>query len=115
MKPAASEEIRIRLTPAAEERMRALVAASKHTGLRLAVRPAGCSGLEYDLDYADAPQSGDLELTFDDFVLYVDGESYDRALKGLTIDFHRDPLSSGFVYINPNKKGECGCGASFSV
>ncbi len=95
--------------------MRALVAASDHAGLRLAVRPAGCSGLEYVLDYADTPQAGDLEMVFEGFVLYVDGESYDRALYGLTVDFHRDPLSSGFVYINPNKKGECGCGASFSV
>jgi len=43
-------------------------------------------------------------LPFDGFSLYVDAESYEKALKGLTVDFQQDALSSGFVFINPNKK-----------
>jgi len=79
------------------------------------VREAGCSGYEYVMDYADTPQDGDLVRHYEGFDLYVDADSYAKALNGLTVDYQQDLLSSGFVYINPNKKGECGCGASFSV
>jgi len=37
------------------------------------------------------------------------------AIKGLEIDYQEDMLSSSFVFNNPNKKGECGCGKSFSA
>ncbi len=110
-----AENVNIRLTEAAVTRMRELVTGENRTGLRLAVKAAGCSGLEYVLEFADAPQSGDYILFLNGFSLYVDAESYAKALAGLTVDFQRDALSSGFVYINPNKKGECGCGISFSV
>lgn len=84
-------------------------------GIRLSVRRAGCSGYEYVMAYAPAPQTEDLVRHFDGFDLYVDGESYAAALKGVRVDFQQDMLSSAFVFINPNKKGECGCGMSFTV
>lgn len=79
------------------------------------MREAGCSGLEYVMDYADAPSDGDYVKKIDDIAVFVDADSYERALAGLTIDYQQDALSSGFVFGNPNKKGECGCGASFTV
>lgn len=84
-------------------------------GIRLSVRQAGCSGYEYVMAYASAPQAGDLVRHFDGFDLYVDDASYDAALKGVCVDFQQDMLSAAFVFINPNKKGECGCGMSFTI
>jgi iron-sulfur cluster assembly accessory protein len=34
---------------------------------------------------------------------------------GTTMDYVTDDLSSQFVFNNPNKKGDCGCGESFNV
>jgi len=105
----------IRLTDAARQRMQRQTADKGVAGIRLGVRPAGCSGLEYVVDFCDAPEAGDHVLDFDGFSLFVDAESYEKALTGLVIDFEQDALSSAFVFRNPNKKGECGCGVSFTV
>jgi len=105
----------IQLTDAAIQRMRQQAADKGVAGIRLSLREAGCSGLEYVVDFCNAPESGDHVLAFDGFSLFVDAESYARALSGLVIDFEQDFLSSSFVFRNPNKKGECGCGVSFTV
>lgn len=109
------ETLNIELTPAAQERIRRLTADAGKPGLRLAVRAAGCSGLEYVMDLVDGPQAQDLVRPYEGFELYVDAESYHKALTGLRLDFQQDMLSSGFVYDNPNARGSCGCGESFSV
>ncbi|TLS75777.1 iron-sulfur cluster assembly accessory protein [Mariprofundus erugo] len=105
----------IELTEAARKRVGELVAQAGHSALRLAVRTAGCSGLEYVMDLVNSAEEGDLVRHYDGFDLYVDADSYARALTGLRLDFQQDLLSSGFVYSNPNQKGACGCGQSFSV
>jgi len=105
----------IELTAAAMDRVRTILAAESKSGLRLAVRAAGCSGLEYVMETVDEGQDGDLLKSFDGFDLYIDAESYQTALTGLRLDFQQDALSSAFVYNNPNQKGACGCGESFSV
>ncbi len=105
----------IKLTAAAIDRVQQILADGQKKGLRLAVRPAGCSGLEYIMETVDKAQTGDLVKSFEDFDLYVDPESYKTALTGLRLDFQQDALSSAFVYNNPNQKGGCGCGESFSV
>ncbi len=105
----------IELTEAAIKRVKTVLADANRRGLRLAVRPAGCSGLEYVMETVDEPQAGDLAKSYESFDLYVDSQSYETALKGLRLDFQQDMLSSSFVYQNPNQKGGCGCGESFSV
>ncbi|PIP01892.1 MAG: iron-sulfur cluster assembly protein IscA [Zetaproteobacteria bacterium CG12_big_fil_rev_8_21_14_0_65_54_13] len=105
----------VELTDAACKRVRELVDHAGCRGLRLAVKPAGCSGLEYLMDLVNEPAEHDLVRSYDGFELYVDAESYGTALTGLRLDFQQDLLSSGFVYNNPNQKGACGCGQSFSV
>ncbi len=95
--------------------MRASALDKKVAGIRLSVREAGCSGLEYVMDYAAGPEAGDYVKTCDDFSIYIDADSYRKALCGLRLDYQKDALSSGFVFSNPNKKGECGCGQSFTV
>ena len=111
-----SNDVNIELTTAAIKRVQDILSKEHKQGLRLAVRPAGCSGLEYVMETVDRPaQASDLSKAFDGFDLYIDAESYDTALNGLQLDFQQDALSSAFVYNNPNQKGSCGCGISFSV
>ena len=109
------ESVDISMTEAACAQMRKSLAEVGKKAVHITLREAGCSGLEYVLDYADAPLDSDLACEFEGFSLYVDAESYNKALRGLKIDYHQDLLSSGFIYQNPNKKGECGCGVSFTV
>ena len=47
----------IRLTDAAADRVRALMARAEKPvfGLRIGVRARGCSGMSYVVEYADAP------------------------------------------------------------
>jgi len=108
-------KIDIRLTDAACERFRSVLADEGKSAVRLSLREAGCSGLEYVFGYADTAEGGDAVVEFDGFNLFVDRNDYDKAMKGLVIDFQQDVLSSAFVFNNPNKTGECGCGKSFTV
>lgn len=110
-----SQTADIELTDAARDRVRKMLQAEGKHALRISVKAAGCSGLEYVLDYADTPSDGDLIAEFEDFRLFADSASYGKALAGLKIDFQQDMLSAAFVFNNPNKKGECGCGVSFTI
>jgi len=108
-------ELDISLTDAAKTQMKTVLNSMGKHALRLSVREAGCSGLEYVLEDVDHALDGDLSYDLDGFTLFVDADSYAKALTGLHIDFQKDILSSAFIYINPNKKGECGCGVSFTI
>ncbi len=84
-------------------------------GLRLAVKKTGCSGLSYVLDYVVTAQEGDIVLSWqDNYQIFIDKKSY-PYLKGMTIDYVKEGLNSKFIYNNPNQKGQCGCGESFTV
>lgn len=105
----------ISLTPSAAERVKTFLAArGRGLGLKLGVRRTGCSGFAYVINYADdvAPQ----DLVFEDrgVKVYVDPESL-PLIDGTTVDFVRQGLNEAFRFQNPNVKGECGCGESFSV
>ena len=88
----------------------------KGVGIRLGVKTTGCSGLAYTLEYVDKYEAevGVTNFGQQDFVLLVDAKSL-AYLNGLTMDWVRNGLNEGFEFINPNSKGECGCGESFRV
>jgi iron-sulfur cluster assembly protein len=46
--------------------------------------------------------------------VFVDGASL-AAIDGTRIDFVRQGLNESFRFENPNVRGECGCGESFTV
>ncbi len=83
-------------------------------GLRLGVRKTGCSGFAYVINYAD-------EITDDDLVFEDHGVTVvvDRAsleyIDGTEVDFVKQGLNEAFRFRNPNIRGECGCGESFSI
>ena len=103
------------LTPAAVERVQSFLAKrGRGVGLRLAVRKTGCSGFAYVVSYADEIGAADVVFEESGVKVIVDGESL-RYVDGTEIDFARHGLNEAFRFRNPNVRGECGCGESFSV
>jgi iron-sulfur cluster assembly protein len=105
----------VSLTPAARERVQSFLARrGSGVGLRLGVRKTGCSGFAYVVNYADDIGRGDVVFDQDGVKVIVDRESLE-LIDGTEIDFVRQGLNEAFRFRNPNVRGECGCGESFSV
>ena len=105
----------ITLTDSAAERVRSFLAARGHgLGLRLSVRRTGCSGFAYVVNYADEIDPTDVVFEDHGVKVFVDAESL-HLIDGTLIDFVKQGLNEAFRFRNPNVKGECGCGESFSV
>ena len=105
----------ISLTPSAADRVRNFLAARGHgVGLRLGVRKTGCSGFAYVINYADDSQPEDIVFENQGVKVFVDKASL-PLIDGTEVDFVKQGLNEAFKFRNPNVKGECGCGESFSV
>jgi iron-sulfur cluster assembly protein len=105
----------ISLTTSAATRVRTFLAKrGRGVGLRLGVRRSGCNGWAYTIDYADAVQPDDVIFDQAGVKVIVDPESL-GLIDGTEIDFVKEGLNEAFKFRNPNIKGECGCGESFSV
>jgi iron-sulfur cluster insertion protein len=83
-------------------------------GLRLRVVGGGCSGFSYDLYFEDSPTDMDETFEANGVNLYIDPLSF-QYLDGTEIDYVEGMHGSGFKFSNPNVKGTCGCGSSFSA
>src|SRR4026208_1964219 len=105
----------ISLTSAAADRVRSFLGRRGHgVGLRLGVRKTGCSGFAYVVNYAEAVEPGDPGFAGQGLRVLVGAASL-RLIDGTEIDFVRQGLNEAFRFRNPNVRGECGCGESFSV
>jgi iron-sulfur cluster assembly protein len=82
--------------------------------LRVAVKGGGCSGLMYNLTVDDTMSESDTIIQNGDVRIAVDRKSK-LFLLGLTLDYTTGLNGKGFVFSNPNAKGTCGCGESFTV
>ena len=105
----------ISLTQSAATRVRSfLEKRGRGVGLRIGVRKSGCSGYAYTIDYADAIDADDVVFDRDGVKVIVDPESL-GLIDGTEVDFVKDGLNEAFTFRNPNVKGDCGCGESFTV
>ena len=104
------------LTDAAADRVKHLIARSDKpvTGLRVGVKPRGCSGLSYYFEYAEGKRDGEDEIDDKGVKLYIDPTAV-MFLFGSEIDYKEGKIESGFVFNTPTEKGRCGCGESFTV
>lgn len=83
-------------------------------GLRLQVKGGGCSGFQYDLYFDEKPTDMDQVVECMGIQLFVDPLSI-QYLENTEIDYVESLSGAGFKFGNPNVKGTCGCGSSFSV
>ena len=104
------------LTPAAEARVTELMAKAPENaiGVKLSTPRRGCSGLAYSVDYVTEADPFDEKIETPGGLFYIDGASV-LYLVGSTMDWREDDFAAGFVFDNPNAKGACGCGESFTV
>jgi iron-sulfur cluster assembly protein len=106
----------LKLTDAAIRQVKTILAREnmEDHGLRVAVVSGGCSGFSYALDFANQARPDDVVLTMDGLKIFLDPSSA-RHLAGTVIDYVSSLQESGFRFSNPNAKGTCGCGTSFSA
>jgi len=104
------------LTAAAEARIAELMARAPEgtVGVKLSTPRRGCSGLAYSVDYVAEPSPLDERIETPAGPFFVDSASV-LYLIGSVMDWREDDFAAGFVFDNPNAKGQCGCGESFTV
>jgi iron-sulfur cluster assembly accessory protein len=106
----------ITLTDAAVAKVAELISAAgaeEELALRVAVKPGGCSGFNYDMYFDSEIVDDDVVSAFGDIKVVVDPASAD-LLTGATLDFTDGLQGAGFHITNPNATRTCGCGNSFS-
>ena len=105
----------ISLTESAAERVRSYLERRGHgVGLRIGVKKTGCSGYAYVIDYAESIDPDDVVFDESGVKVVVDSDSL-KLIDGTRVDFVKEGINEAFKFRNPNIKGECGCGESFSI
>ena len=99
---------------AAKHVQKALTKRGKGVGLRLRVKTSGCSGMAYDLEFADQVEEQDHVFETQGVKVISDPKSL-IYIDGTELDYVREGLNEGFKFNNPNVKNQCGCGESFGV
>ncbi|XP_059470746.1 iron-sulfur cluster assembly 1 homolog, mitochondrial [Neocloeon triangulifer] len=103
------------LTQSAVNKLKEILESKKEfIGVRVGVKQRGCNGLSYTLDYATEKEKLDEEVCQDGVKVFIDKKAQ-LTLLGTEMDYVEAKLSSEFVFNNPNIKGTCGCGESFSI
>lgn len=94
----------------------ALVDRGRGIGIRIGVETVGCSGLSYRMEFVDNVEQTDeiFSLNECDFSVVIDKKSL-VYLDGIELDYKQEGINQGFVFNNPNAKGTCGCGESFTI
>ncbi len=107
--------INITVSDVAKNRMKTFLAnRGEGIGIRLGVQTAGCSGMAYVIEFVDELEEGD-QLIDIGGVKVIIGAKAALYLNGIKVDYQKHGLNEGFKFENPNAKGECGCGESFTV
>ena len=104
------------LTDAAANKVKSLMKETNSDviGLRIGVKTAGCSGMKYNVEYANEIKPFEEKLISKDIVICIDPAAI-MFLIGSEMDYKEEKFSSGFDFSNPNEIARCGCGESFTV
>lgn len=105
----------ITLTEAAAQQINVQVA--KHgsgLGLRVGVKPVGCSGLTYTYDIADAARADDYVVAQFGAKLFVNAQAL-ASLDGSKLDYVSEGMKKTYQFDNPNVSSTCGCGESYNL
>jgi iron-sulfur cluster assembly protein len=104
------------LTEAAASHVRHLMARADNDviGLRVGVKTAGCSGMQYDVQFATEQKPFEDKVEQNGVTLFIDPTAV-MFLIGSEMDWQEDKFAAKFVFNNPNEIARCGCGESFSV
>ncbi|PZM81026.1 MAG: iron-sulfur cluster insertion protein ErpA [Candidatus Melainabacteria bacterium] len=104
----------VTITEAAAQEVKALLEKEPgNSGLRLEIRGGGCSGMSYGMSFDNAAEKDNV-IEMHGVKVFVDPKS-SIYLKGTVLDYQSGLEGRGFVIKNPQAKGSCGCGSSFSV
>ena len=106
----------IKLTDKASARVHEIIknASSDVIGLRVGIKTAGCSGLQYNIEFAKEQKAFEDAIDVNGVRIFIDPAAV-MFLVGSEMDWKEDKFSSSFVFNNPNETAKCGCGESFSV
>lgn len=105
----------IQLTDSAVAKVKDLLASEgdDDLGLRVAVRPGGCSGFSYEMFFDADVEDDDVVVDFAGLRVLVDPQSAKR-ITGAVLDYREGLMEAGFSIDNPNVTRSCGCGNSFA-
>ena len=101
----------VTMTEAAAAKIRKLMEAKGHKGLRIGVKKGGCAGMEYTMEYVDALAEHD-EVVEENGARILIAPMAQMFLLGTEIDYEISLLEAGFKFNNPNVEDACGCGES---
>lgn len=108
------------ITDTAALRIKELISSKQNPdqifGVKIGVRRRGCNGYSYVMSYANKNEVGKLDELVEekDVRVIVDSKAL-LFLIGTEMDFVDNEIKTEFVFNNPNEKGKCGCGESFTV
>ena len=110
-----SEET-LKVSNAAVERIKKLIASKDQQGLkfRVHIQGGGCSGFQYGFQLDEEALEDDIVLEYGGVDVLVDPLSM-QYLQDAEVDFKDDLQGSRFFVNNPNAATTCGCGSSFSI
>ncbi|MBR1734165.1 MAG: iron-sulfur cluster assembly accessory protein [Alphaproteobacteria bacterium] len=104
----------INITPAALDFIKTSIEREKCLGIRLDVKAGGCSGMTYEMEFINEPNSADLVIEEEGTRIYISSKSA-IFVANMTMDYVVTPMGGSIVFENPNAKTKCACGKSFST
>ena len=106
----------ISLSDNAANRIKEIMSAAEQNsiGVRVGVKPGGCAGMSYVMEYTKEINPSDEVIEDKGVKVFIDSAAV-MYLLGTEMDYKKEEFSSQFVFNNPNETERCGCGESFKI